>query len=263
MTERIICQVQEFGSPYFKIELIVVDDNSTDGTQEMLQRVKQEYENAMDIRIIEGSGNWFWSKSMSVCEQYVSVGTTGSLWLNDDVDLYPTAFEKLNDFIDQSPRTIFVGQCYDPLKKRLSFGGYKSTHRNPMKITRVVALDRAQLLDTFCGNFVYIPSDIAAFIGGIDGEYEHGLGDLDFGYRATRAGVVALAMPGFIGECTKDELPKLQSRIQIIRFWNSRKKSPMRSQIRFLRKFGGALWPLWFVAPYVRILLFSRRARID
>jgi GT2 family glycosyltransferase len=263
ITERIIHQVSDFGSPHFNIELVVVDDSSFDGTAEMLERVKKEYEGALSIQVVKGSGDLFWSKSMSVGERYVSDHTNGILWLNDDVDLYPMAFDMLNGYINQYPRSILVGQCYDPLNQKPSFGGFISSHRNPMKLTGVVAVDCAQPIDTFCGNFVYVPKEIAAVIGGIDGEYEHGLGDLDYGYRATRSGETALSLPGFIGECTKDDLPSFEGRLQSLRFWNSRKKSPIRSQIRFLRKFGGILWLLWFVAPYVRILLFGRRTRLD
>lgn len=44
---------------YPNIEVVVVDDDSTDGTYEF---IKKHYK---DVKIIEGSGNWWWTKSMN------------------------------------------------------------------------------------------------------------------------------------------------------------------------------------------------------
>jgi GT2 family glycosyltransferase len=263
LTQRILHQIVDFGSKYFNFEIVIVDDGSVDGTSEMLAEFKKINEKDFLVTIIQGAGNWYWSKSMQIAQLNVSQKAGALLWLNDDVDLYEDSFSTLNHFIDLYPECVLVGQCYDPVRQRESFGGFENSSRNPLKLTRKTAIDSIESIDTFCGNFVYIPSRISALVGTVDGEFQHGHGDLDYGYRVTKSGENAYCLPGFIGECSKDEEPELLNRRQALAYWNSRKKSPIRSQIRFLRRHDGIFWPIWFVTPYLRIIVQGRKTRLD
>jgi len=258
LTERALQQVLDYGRQYFNFEFVIVDDGSTDGTSDMLEEFQKANCKDYAISIIRGNGDWYWSKSMQIAQLNATQQSCALLWLNDDVDLYEDSFAKLKIYSDTYPNDVLVGQCYDPIRKTASFGGFLNRSTNPLKLIRQTAIESIMPVDTFCGNFVYIPSQVRLLIGTVDGEFEHGHGDLDYGYRVTKAGKKAYCFPGYVGECSKDDEPKLSNRRQAFAYWNSKKKSPMRSQIKFFKRHGGLFWPVWFVTPYLRLLLHGR-----
>jgi len=263
LTQQVLQQVVDFGTKHFELEFVIVDDGSTDGTSEMLQQFKRVHIKDFSITIVRGTGDWYWSKSMQVAQLSATQQSGALLWLNDDVDLYEDSFAKLKFYSDMYPNDVLVGQCYDPLRKKASFGGFRNSSTNPLKLIRQTAIESIMPVDTFCGNFVYIPSPVRSLIGTIDGEFEHGYGDLDYGYRVTKAGKKAYCFPGYVGECSKDDEPKLSNRRQALAYWNSKKKSPIRSQIKFLKRHGGLSWPIWLVTPYLRLLVHGRKTRLN
>jgi len=258
LTERILNQILANGTKYFSITVIVVDDFSTDGTAEMLKNFQSKNKKYILVKVINGEGDWYWSKSMSIAESYVQ--DEDILWLNDDVDLYPDSFLKLSKFVSSRPHSILVGQCFDPLNREPSFGGFLNESRNPLKLIRQTAYEKELIVDTFCGNFVFVPHDLRRLVGPIDEKFQHGYGDLDYGYRAKNSGVGILCMPGFVGECREDSLPNLRGRFATLKYWNSTKKCPPKSQVRFLMRHAGVTWPIWFIVPYVRIILLGEKA---
>jgi GT2 family glycosyltransferase len=262
-TERVLRQISSFATDYFQVEIIVVNDGSSDSTAEKVEKFRLSQEHLIPVKVIEGSGNWYWSKSMAIAEANVSVDSSAVLWLNDDVDLATDSFSRLLDCIELNPNSILVGQCFDHIRGVPSFGGFKNESKNPLKLLRVTADQAPIKIDTFCGNFVYIPKLIRSKVGSIDGKFQHGLGDLDYGYRVKKMGLTSLSIPGFVGMCSKDPLPKLDRRIEMLTYWNSTKKSPIKSQVHFLRKHGGSLWLLWLIAPYLRILVLGSQADLS
>jgi len=51
------------------------------------------------------------------------------------------------------------------------------------------------------GNCVLIPRSAAERVGNLDARFTHRMGDLDYGFRARRAGCALWIAPGYVGTC--------------------------------------------------------------
>jgi GT2 family glycosyltransferase len=154
------------------------------------------------------------------------------------------------------PESILVGQTSDPRSNQITYGGLKRIGRHPHRLQIINAQEKYELADTFCGNIVLIPSKINLSLSGIDGNYQHGYADYDFGYRAKKMGFNMQIIPGFLGTCLVNP-PLLSSWnfLKYLKILTSKKYLPIRSQIRFCKRHGGPEWPIYVIAPYLRAIL--------
>lgn len=189
------------------LEVTLYDDASSDGTS---SSVKAHFPS---VNVIAGTGTAFWAKSMQLLEQRVLLGCSGPamagrteyiLWLNDDVVLDRDAFYRLSPLVDAHPGSILICAVRDPTSLDVTYSGFRRIGRHPLRLELVEPGDDVQPVDTFNGNLVLIPVDVAKTLGGIDGEYSHALADIDYGYRATRAGVPLFLVPGTFGSCPRN-----------------------------------------------------------
>ncbi len=227
----------------------VFDDGSTDCTKaELLKNSKVTY--------LEGAGDNFWAQSMKKAENSVTESVEYFLWLNNDVLLVDNFFEQILTSIRLFPESILVGQTSDPITRQISYGGLKRIGRHPHRLQLINTQEEHEVADTFCGNIVLVPSAVNSSLGGIDGSFEHGYADYDFGYRAKRMGYDVRVMPGFLGTCTANPpLASTHNSLSNLRILMSKKYLPIRSQIRFCKRHGGLEWPIYVLAPYLRAIL--------
>lgn len=240
--------------PDAELTVWLLDDGSTDGTSESVRRQFPA------VRLIAGSGNLFWCGGMRAAWQAAAQEKPDVfLWLNDDVTLDPSALATLGASARRRPAAIIVGSCRAPDTGQLSYGGRRRIGAHPGKLTE--QMPGADLIecDTFEGNIVWVPYAVYAQVG-VLAPFLHSMGDIDYGYRAQKAGFPCYVAPGYLGSCARN--PRSQTWEDAALGRGSRWKKitgikglPARDWWQFCRRHGGARAPLYFVSPYCRVLL--------
>lgn len=245
------------------IEAILVDDGSTDGTADAVHALFEK------VRIIPGDGSLYWARAMALAEQQaITARPDYLLWLNDDVVLYSSALGTL--MAAREPSTngqIVVGSMVDPDTGLPTYGGADRIDWHPMRY-RLVAPSSVepQPATTFNGNVVLVPRPVYMRVGGIDGTFAHAYADFDYGLRARALGFTVVVAGTAVGICSHGPLngrwpdPSL-SLVSRYRVMLGRKGLPIGSYVRFLRRHGGFLWPVYVSATYLNVAVDHARRR--
>ena len=230
----------------------LVDDGSTDGTASAVARLFPA------TSIVAGNGQLFWCGGMRLAwSQAAKVEPDAYVWLNDDVALESHALETLHALASANPHSIVVGSCACPDSGERTYGGLRRVGAHPGKLAVLAPGDEARRCDTFEGNIVWVPRSTYDKLGALR-PYKHAMGDIDYGYRAGRAGIARLMAPGFLGRCAANRkdgtwedarLPALER----LRKLKNVKGLPARDWWMFCRSHGGVRAPLYFFGPYLRI----------
>jgi GT2 family glycosyltransferase len=243
----------------YQVDVVLVDDGSSDGTSEALQRI---YPN---VKILHGDGTLFWCGGMRLAYgEALKNKSDFYLWLNDDSFLFINAISKLIEtyqalYQETGKENIIVGSLCDPQSKRLTYGGSNfGPWWNPTHYTMINPGPRPQPCDLFNGNCVLIPYSAALRIGNMSANYQHGPGDKDYALRASAIGINSWITDGYIGTCKKNDL---------IDGWK-RKDLPMKERIAYLKhpvvmarvndwivfskKYHKLLWPYYLVSTLFR-----------
>ena len=253
-----------------EVDTYLFDDASKDRTAEAVRLQFPQ------VRILRGDGKHFWNRGMRVAwEEAFGEGYDYYLLLNDDTVLYRDALITLLDTAQYyANRAIVVGSIQDPETKVHTYGGLKRIGWwHPLRFVLVPPSTNPVECETMNGNCVLIPHTIAQQIGNLDPAFTHSMGDIDYGLRARRNGFAIVIAPGYLGTCSRnpvkgtwsDPTLPLGCRWQLV---NSPKGRPPREYMVLARRHGGLLWPLYWIMPYVGILVSSlmvaiRRRRIE
>ncbi len=183
------------------IEIIVIDDGSTDGTSNWIQK------HHPDVTLCYGDGNLFWSAAINMGIQYaLSTENEPShilLW-NKDLYIEKTYFNILHDLIQSGEdNIIFASKMYRKSEPNIlfSFGGLY----NPITDSKInvgtgmkdgKSFDEIREVDWCGGMAVTIPSLLFKEIGLCDSslfpQYD---GDTDLFLRAGKAGYKLFVFP--------------------------------------------------------------------
>lgn len=179
----------------FLTRIYLTDDGCTDGTAEAVSTAYPQ------VAIVKGNGNLFWNRGMHLAWKEASKSKCDYyLWLNDDTILYDDAINGLLETASHHPKSIIVGSTCDK-NGNLSYGGRKSNRKHT-----VIPPDRNHAIpcDTFNGNIVLIPGNVVNRIGINDPYFHHSFGDIEYGLRAKKAGIVSYIAPGYYGTCERN-----------------------------------------------------------
>lgn len=246
---------------------VLVDDGSDDGTTEaVLARFPA-------VMVERGDGSLFWNRGMLRAWQSAqNLQPDHVLWLNDDTSLYADALLKLFEAAEWTQRKygrpgIVVGSTENS-QGQLSYGGsVPASLFNRLNLRKVQPLSQPQAAITMNGNCVLVPHAVSARIGLIDGVFRHAMGDLDYGFRASRAGIPVTVMAGMAGHCDNDHTAQgshadtsLPLRVRW-RKMTASKGLPPQAWRALCQRHAGVLWPAVWVLPYARLLLSSVRRK--
>lgn len=236
---------------------VVVDDNSNDGTKEMLNELKEQ----LNIEIISGSGNLFYSRGMSLGMDYIISKNKDCdyiLLVNDDVSFFENCIEKLVAQSIEQENSIIVGATCDS-KGILSYSAVK--YSKGIKYNKVPCSEWNIKADTFNANCVLIPYKAFLEIGAMDKNYIHSLGDFDYGLSYLRKGYNIYVSKEYVGVCNNNTIEgtwldtKLSVKERILKKEHI-KGSPFKQWFYFLKKNFGITRAIFSsITPYIRILL--------
>ena len=199
--KTLACLQRLYGQPIpqdYSLDVYLTDDGCTDGTPEAIR------DQFPQTTIIPGDGNLFWNRGMiAAWKEAEKKNYDFYFWLNDDTYLFDNALSELLIDSVEYPDHIIVGATLDNTQKHVTYGG--RTKQNFL----ITNLGKGILCDTFNGNVVLIPKRVYLTIGKLDPIFHHGIGDSDYGLRATEAGFKCIVATKAIGICdTHSTLPK-------------------------------------------------------
>jgi GT2 family glycosyltransferase len=249
--------VEEQDPPAADLRIVLVDASSTDGTA---HAVRSEHPNTL---VIETDDTVYWSggmhKAFDAARRYAP---DFFLWLNDDTDLCPDAIKRLIQTCEQQTdatgrRPLVVGATNDPVNGSLTYGGVSRPSRlRPLRFEHVGPAEIPIPCDTMNGNCVLVPKEVADVCGNLDPAFTHGMGDYDYGLRASNLGFEIWVAPGFVGTCERHRSypRRTGSLVTDIRQLMGPKGLPPLEWGTFVRRHAGRLWPIHWALTYARWL---------
>lgn len=178
------------------IKVFMTDDGCTDGTTES---VNKKYP---DVKIIHGNGDLFWNRGMFLAWQTAQRTDNYDfiLWLNDDTKLMNDSISRLIKFSNVvKNKSIIVGSTLESENNPVfSYGGKTSgIKQSPLYPDD----NKLKICTTFNGNIVLIPKFVYEKCGIIDNYFHHSFGDVEYGFRTTKNGIINYIAPGYYGYC--------------------------------------------------------------
>ena len=234
-------------------EVYLVDGGSTDET---VLRVRQEFSNC-NVSVVEGL-YWnrgileAWKKSIESTKRYDAF-----LWLNDDVHLNISALQEVVNTLEKTDgRCIVVGYTKASGTDEITYGALK--RRGKSKINFQTTADNSDQIVTMNGNCVLISKTTQELIGLLNPRFQHSFGDIDYGLRATEAGIGIVSTTEAVAALDRHFSPYSTNTnytfAQVIDLMRDPKGIPFRELLYFTKRHAGTLWPLHFVLRYLKML---------
>lgn len=250
------------GNPEILFQFIIVDDGSTDGTAQELEKItdltRREDCGRGSLFILYEDGNQYWAggmrKGMLFAKEKIEADYC--LLVNDDVNFFNHSIEKMEKMCYGN---VVVGATCDE-ENRLTYGGARYSGRG-IHFDKVGIEEANKKCDTFNANCVLIPFEIFIKIPVIDSHYIHTLGDFDYGLEIKRNGFEMRVADFYVGCCTLNNKNGTWSDTSLSRWERIKKKesikgAPFKQWFYFLKKnFGFRQALIYGFIPYIRIMI--------
>jgi len=244
-----------------RLDIFLTDDCSSDGTARAVA------ESFPEVHLLEGSGQDFWAGGMRRAFAAAIPGAFDYyLWANDDTHLSSTGVARLLEVALAKERPddngcIVVGTVCDRSHNEVTYGGVIFPIWWRRTTPLIVFSEHFPIrCEAFNGNCVLISRKAVERVGNIDPSYVHGLGDYDYGLRATSMGVDCWVAPGFVGTCSwnKHQGTFLDHSLPLAQRWKlvvGKKAYPPKAWATYTHRHCGPFWFLYWAFPYFRALL--------
>jgi GT2 family glycosyltransferase len=253
LTQKLLTSLEyQISDGNFSVDVVAVDDGSKDETSAILK-------NSPLVRLVHtGDGSLYWAASMAIAEKIAlemldkdeSEESKFILWLNDDVDLMPNALSSAIIHADKHPGSIIVGHTISKMDEKLTYGSFYRSGKHPLSFklqTSDLSIAKPQ---TFNGNFVLVPFGAATIIGGINGDFSHGMADIEYGIRATKGEISIVNLPTAVGYCERNEIQFYKKRKDAWASYTGKKGAGNWKSMTLLLKASSSFWFFWALVTY-------------
>lgn len=243
----------------YSFDVYITDDGSTDGTSEA---ISDQYPS---VKILSGSGNLFWNRGMiNSWKEAAKRDYDYYLWLNNDTYLSADALQVLTDTIQSHDNAIVCGVTISRKTGAITYGGRSKSG------VLLTPNGESRLCDKINGNIVLISRYVYNRVGTLDPIFHHGIGDFDYGVRASKAGISSFITPSHIGLCEEHDCdarmfdPRYTLK-ERLKWLNSPLGAPPRQQFIYNYRNRSLIFAcLLFVSTYLHTLspkLYNKRSK--
>ena len=218
---------------YPNYKVIIVDDGSTDGTEEML---RQEYP---EVILLKGDGNLWWTLAANMgIEKAIELGADYVLLMNNDTVGDKEFISTLVDTAERNPKSITFSKAYfyNSPKRINNLGWEINWLRGGFRKTELGKLDKGQYdvqRDSIAANAnMLINTTFFQELGMFDhANFPQYYSDVDFTYRAYKRGFRIICEPKSIiwnkGQgTTKSRIPQRASLLTTFKYLATDRRSP-------------------------------------
>lgn len=260
----------------FDLYFYITDDGSTDGTDKMLEKIKEKYKNYTFI-ITKADGNQYWCGGMRISygKALQNNNIDYYLWVNDDVEFFDdfldTLMEDYNFLNNKYDKFLITGAAKDKITGKVTYGARKINLKKIKSYFKVLLEPNSEVQECnlINGNCVLINKKVANCVGNIDERFIHAEGDYMYGLKLIELGGKCFLTSKYIGYCSRNSekntwKDESLSPIKRIKIKHDIKFQIPKLHIIYLKKLCRRSWLayLYFIGQYVKIFVTSFKYQI-